>query len=471
MILMVAAPLWGQSGAATQLSGKISDPQGAAVPGATLSLLNLGTQNTREGFTDDQGSYLFVQLPPGTYQLKIEMPGFKTMIRERVVLQVNTPRTLDLTLELGEISEVVNVYSERISLNRTDATVGNPFEETQIKQLPLLTRNIVRLLTLQPGVTSSPDQEGQVAGGRNDQNNVTLDGADVNDQQTSGAFESVLPIPIDSVQEFRVTTVGTNANQGRSGGGQVSLVTKSGTQEWHGSLYEFHRNTVTAANSFFNNKAGVEREALIRNQYGFSIGGPIIKDRAFFFFNWEQRLDRSGQTQLRTIPTDAVINGNLVFKDNDGTVWTADKEAMKIVDPAGIGVSDAMLAYWSNFPRCGINERGGGCDPDEGPYDRGLSFTGFRFNAPLQRDDKAYVARFDFNITEDGNHTASWRGTLADNGRDTALSWFPGQGPRSQTLNNSRGFSANYTAVLSSTLTNSFTWGFTRQGFESTGIR
>lgn len=465
LTLATTPAAFGQAGTTSQLSGKVTDASGGVLPGAEIALINNATGVRRETVTDGGGRYVFAQVQPGSYQFRVELSGFKTLVEESVTLQVNTPATLNVVLEIGEITEVVSVSAEAEALNRTDASVGNAFTENQIRQLPLLTRNVVELLSLQPAV----NQSGEVAGGRNDQNAVTLDGVNVNDQQSPGAFESVLPIPLDSVQEFRVTTVGLNSNLGRSGGGQVALVTKSGTNAWHGSVYEFHRNTATAANSFFNNQAGIDRENLIRNQFGFTVGGPIVKNRAFFFVNFENRLDRSAASQSRVIPTTAVKNGNLIFRDTSGTLRTYNQTDLQQVDPAVIGVAPAMLQYWSSVPDCAPMQSTDGCDPNQG-LDRGLSFTGFRFNAPFQRDDKAYVARFDFNINEEGTHTVSWRGTLADNGRDNQLAQFPGQGARSELLNNSRGFSANYTAVLSPTLTSNFTWGFTRQGIEQSGI-
>jgi hypothetical protein len=196
-------------------------------------------------------------------------------------------------MELGQVTETVNVSAEVAAVNTQNATMGSPFTETQVRQLPLQTRNVVELLALQPGVTST----GQVIGAKADQNNVTLDGVDVNDSQGANGFNAVLPIPLDSVQEFRTTVAGQGADQGRSAGGQVSIATKSGSNAFHGSLYEFHRNVKTAANNWFSNRAGIARENLIRNQYGASLGGPIIKNRAFFFLNWEDRKDRSASAR------------------------------------------------------------------------------------------------------------------------------------------------------------------------------
>ena len=196
--------------------------------------------------------------------------------------------------------------AEALAINTQNASVGNPFTENQIKGLPLQTRNVVALLSLQPGV--APD--GQVLGAKPDQNNVTLDGVDVNDNEGNSGFNAVLPVPLDSVQEFRTTVAGQGADQGRSAGGQVSLVTKGGSNQFHGSLYEYMRNTYTAANSWFNNRAGVARTPLVRNQYGASLGGRLIRNRAFFFFNWEDRKDRSGSVVTRTVPSETYQAGH-----------------------------------------------------------------------------------------------------------------------------------------------------------------
>jgi hypothetical protein len=288
----------------TSLRGTVSDPSAAVIPQAMVTLQDPATGFKRQILTGADGVYQFLQVTPGTYQLVVEKPGFSTLTRDGVQLLVNTPSTTDLTMVIGKIGDVVNVMSEAPLLNTTDASIGNAFSERQVRQLPLETRNVVELLSLQPGVTPS----GEVLGARRDQNNIMLDGADVNNNQNSGlvqqnpttgvtyqgvngnnatsnsGFNAVLPIPLDSVMEFRVTVGGEGPNQGRSSGGQVALITKSGSNQFHGSLYEYNRNTLTAANTWFNNRSGVPREPLIRNQFGASAGGKVVRDRLFYFF-------------------------------------------------------------------------------------------------------------------------------------------------------------------------------------------
>ncbi|MBS1833332.1 MAG: DUF2012 domain-containing protein [Acidobacteria bacterium] len=452
----------------SSIQGAVTDSQNAIVPNAMVTLTNSATSASRKTVSAD-GSYQFAQVPPGNYKLEAQSPGFRTFQAD-VVLQINVPSTLDVKLEIGQVTEVIHVEEVAAPINTQNATIGNPFTETQVRQLPLQTRNVVELLSLQPGVTAT----GEVLGARRDQNNVTLDGVDVNDNQDSGVtsnnqnaqaagaqgLTSALPVPLDSVQEFRVTIAGQGADQGRSSGGQVTLVTKSGSNQFHGSLYEFHRNVKTAANDWFSNRSGLARENLIRNQYGASLGGRIVRDKAFFFLNWEERKDRSAAAQSRNVPTETLKQGIVQFRQNDGTIGSINPSEVKAVDPLGIGVNTAMMNILKQYPVA--NDLAGGSD-------RGLNFGLYRFNAPLTRNDRAYVAKFDFNVTE--KQSFMIRGTLADNKRDDTanLAQFPGQDAASKIVDNSRGLSARHQYVFSPSLVNVFNFGYTRLGIYKTG--
>ena len=460
----------------TSLRGEVTDTGGAVVPGAVVSILNSQTSFTRQTVSDGTGQYQFLQIPPGDYSVKVEQKGFRIATRNNVVLQVNTPATVNVTIEPGAITETVNVMAEAPALNTVDASVGNAFTEMQVRQLPLLTRNVVELLSLQPGVT----QSGEVLGAKRDQNNITLDGVDANDNQTSGianvsgsnpsngsnangvpgtaGFNAALPVPLDSVEQFRVTVSGAGANQGRSSGGQVTLLTKSGSNNFHGSLYEYNRNTAMAANDWFSNRAGIARQPLVRNQFGASVGGRIIRDKLFFFANWENRIDASGQAVTRTVPSNTLRQGLLSFKTSDGKVMQLSPAEVKAVDPLGLGASADLISLMQKYPV--------GNDPLAGA-DKGLNFSGFRFNAPFQENDKAYVAKLDYVLS--ANQTLAVRGTLADNSQDAIVAQFPGQAPAAKLLNNSRGISANYNAVIKSNLVNTFIFGLTRIGLNQAG--
>ncbi len=455
--LLLPAAAFGQS---SSLRGTVSDAQGALIPGVVVSATNLDTSAMRSAISDEMGAYVFAQLPPGMYKIQAELPGFNTFSAQ-VRLQIDTPATLSIKMEVGAVTETVNVTGEAAAINTENATIGNPFTETQVRNLPLQTRNVVELLSLQPGVTPT----GEVIGAKRDQNNVTLDGVDINDNQidttTNAGFKAALPVPLDSVQEFRTTVAGQGADQGRSSGGQVSLVTRSGSNTFHGSAYEYMRNKVTAANNWFNNRAGIAREPLIRNQYGASFGGRIIRNRAFFFLNWEDRKDRSAVATARTVPSELYKQGIIQFRQSNGTIGVVTPDQIKVIDPLHIGISPLQIKMLNQYPA--------GNDP-AGGTDKGLNFSSFRFNAPQSRNDRAYVAKLDFNLDPAGKHTLMLRGTLADNAQDNTVAQFPGQPPASVALDRSKGLAGRYTYVITPTKINVFSFGYTRLNIVQSGV-
>ena len=474
--LLCATILFGQ--VTTSLRGTVTDSQGAVVSDAIVTLADPGTGFTRNATSTASGEYQFSQVPPGTYSVTVKKPGFAVSVNHDVKLEVNTPATLDCHIDLGSVATTVEVQETVSAVNTVDGSVGNPFQEKQIKDLPLQTRNVVELLSIQPGVT----QTGEVLGARRDQNNITLDGVDVNNNQNSGiavaqtngsasvgkpgsagntpGFNAAIPVPLDSVEEFRVTVAGQGAEEGRSSGGQVTLITKSGTNTVHGTLYEYNRNTLLAANDFFNNENGVPRAALVRNQFGVSLGGPIIKDRVFLFGNWERRIDASSQPQTVTVPSQALRNGNLTVALSDGSTAVLNQADVAAIDPLHIGYSAAMKQYLNGFPI--------GNAPSLS-IDNGLNFNGLRFNTPLDLDQSAYVAKLDINIDQARKHTLSVRGTLNSGATDTVGAQFPGQSPTQLLLDNSRGLSANYTYVIRPDMVNALTFGITRLGLNNSG--
>src|SRR5262249_28619046 len=320
------------------LRGTVLDPSDSVVAQATVLLENTESNIKRQVNTSAQGDYQFAALPPGTYVLSVTAPGFERYRQTGLQLLVNTPATANVHLKLGRATEVVSVTSEAPILNTVDASLGNSFDQNQVRQIPLEGRNVPDLLSLQAGVAytgNRPDidknqdtRNGSVNGSRSDQSNITLDGVDVNDQSSGYAFTSVLPTTLDSVQEFRVTTTNYNADQGTGSGAQVALVTKSGTNNFHGSLYEYTRNTITSANDYFVKGAEIANgqpnvpNKLIRNIFGASFGGPMRKDRLFFFANYEGTRQREEESTVRTIPTPTLCQGILRYNDVTGGVTT-----------------------------------------------------------------------------------------------------------------------------------------------------
>lgn len=471
----------------SSLRGTVTDPSGSALPGATVVLANPESKITRTATTGGLGDYRFLALPPGTYTLTVSATGFARYEQTGIQLLVNTPATANVQLKIGRANESVTVSSEAPVLNLVDASIGNPFDETQVKELPLDGRNVPDLLSLQPGVTyigngshlddrKVKDQDtrnGAVNGARSDQSNITLDGVDVNDQSNGYAFTSVLPITQDSVQEFRVTTSNYNAEQGTGSGAQVSLITKSGTNSFHGSLYEFHRNTITSANDYFTKTAELNSDPvepnvpnkLIRNVFGVRVGGPIQKNRLFFFANYEGKRRREEESTVRAIPTPSLCAGNINYLDATGHLVTITPPQLQSLDPLGIGINPAI----ENASHTGYFDKTfctGQFQTNDTSVGDGLNYSGFRFRAPIRDDNNVFIAKIDYHLTANGKHTLFWRGSLQNefNPQDPFL---PGSPPEFAVTDHSKGFAVGYTAVVSPTVVNTLHWGFTRQ---STGI-
>ena len=234
----------------------------------------------------------------------------------------------------------------RLQVNTSDATLGNAISSQAIVDLPSYGRNVASLLQFEPGVTTG----GQVNGGKSDQANVTLDGVDVNDQNTRAAFTSVLRVTLDSTAEFRTTTTNANPDEGRSSGAQIALVTRSGSNTLHGSLYEYRRGSETAANAFFNNLSGVARPVLLLNIFGGSAGGPVKKNKLFYFINYEGSRSASASSTTRTVPSDLMRQGILQYLNTSGQVVQMNASQIQQLDPGHLGISAATQALFQLYP-------------------------------------------------------------------------------------------------------------------------
>ena len=489
VLILFAVTAFAQSGGTT-VRGVIKDPQGNLVSGATVTITDPSKNFTRTQQTNQDGAYVITAVPPGTYNLEVKAPGFKTASASGLVALVDTPTVRDVQLEIGAVSETVDVTAAaEAAINTSDATMGNSFERKRIVELPLNANNVVGLLSLQPGVSRS----GFVNGGRADQSNITLDGVDVNEQQdgldvvTDEAFASVLRVTRDSLQEFRVTTTNPNAEQGRSSGAQVSLVTRSGSNQWHGSLFETHRNTVTTANDFFNNAAGVERPQLLRNIFGGSVGGPIKKDRAFFFFTYEGFREATATSVVREVPLPTLGQGIVRFQTDSGAsdpgCPAGTPSGVECLTPAEINA--AYIAANGSTP--GINpqalavlaaaaQRYPANDTTVGD---GLNTSGFRFNARTPTELNTYIGRFDFNLTN--SQTLFIRGNY-QNDTVTRAVYFssdcsaPGDNiqcfpdtPPLTTWNHPKGLALGHVWTVNNAIVNRFNYGLTRASFTQNG--
>ncbi len=496
-----------QSGT-TSVRGTVSDNSGGVIANAKVTLTSASLAVTREAMTSATGAYDFLALQPGVYELKIELNGFKTYERKNLALLVNTPATVDVTLEVGTAAQTIEITAQTQTLNTVDATIGNAFSETQVKQLPLEGRNVPDLLTLQAGVMytgnrndvnrdagfGSDTRSGAVNGARSDQSNVTLDGVSVNDEG-GHAFTSVLPVTLDSVQEFRVTTTNANADQGSSGGAQVALVTKSGTNDFHGSLYEYHRNTYTSANDYFVKSTelqnGLPNQApkLIRNIFGGSVGGPVKKDRLFLFLNYEGTRRTEEASAISPVPSATLRDGIIQYAcapvlDSSGNVvqtaqqvcpgssvtgisgqnynvaagnFALSPQQLTQIDPLHLGPSSAAMTYLNTFPNSN--------SPNAGD---GLNYQGINFAAPISEKKNEYIGKLDYNLTRDAKHRLSLTGALR-NDANPGAPFLPGEAPSLSLVNYNKGLIANYSGVLKNSLINNFRYGFVRESVGKIG--
>src|SRR5712691_11540828 len=297
--------------------GIVSDRSAARLPGATVKVINVETAISRTMKSDEEGRYRAVNLEPGNYEVDAELIGFKTAVRRGIQLTVAAEAVVDLTLSVGEVTQQVVVTGEAPLVETTSAALSGLVDDKKIRDLPLNGRSFEQLAFLQPGVTPyyrgrhETDQgEGtkfSVSGSRVDSNSFLLDGTNINDQSnnTPGSAAGQL-LGVEMLREFRVLTGTYSAEYGRYSGGIITAVTKSGGNEFHGNLYEFHRNDNLDARNFFDRKSKPDDPRLPefkRNQFGATIGGPIVHDKTFFFGGYEGFRQRKGESRVAIVPS------------------------------------------------------------------------------------------------------------------------------------------------------------------------
>ena len=387
----------------SSMTGVVTDSSGAVIPGTVVTLLNPSTGMSFTQSTDGQGSYRFANVPPGPgYKVAFSHDGFSTMQVSDIALAVMNTRTQNVMLVPGNVETIqVSASSSAVTLDTTDASVGNNMSIDELNQLPVYDRTagISTLFTQQPGVDSF---QGAVTGARIDQTAVTLDGMDVNDLASAQTFLVVANAPVDSVEQFSGAVAGLVPSVGTGSGGQFQLVTKSGGNSFHGNINEYHRDTTTVANDWFNNLDGIPRAPLIRNQFGGSIGGPIRRDKMFFFFDLADSRIVESQASEPIVPLAAFRSGTLNYINNGSEcgdssrlntqpncITTLTSSQLAALDPAGIGFSQDVLRYInSRYPQANDLSQGDG-----------VNTGGYRFTTRTPDNQITYVGRVDYNLS------------------------------------------------------------------------
>jgi hypothetical protein len=441
------------------MAGTVTDSSGAAIPNATITLTNASTAVKYTQTSSATGVYRFTNIPPGAgYVATFTAKGFGEFTVKDITLLVASVRTQNAALNVGAAVSTVEVTASNaeVTLDTTDATVGNDISVESLDSLPVQQRrDPTALFSLQPGVTL----DGSVAGARTDQNYVTLDGLDVtefangNQSQTgSGVSQGLDGIivghaPIDSVEQFHAGVAGNTADTGAAGGGQFQLITRGGTNHFHGNLNEYHRDPSLVANSWFSNNASpiIPRNHLIQNQFGGNVGGPILRDKAFFFFNYDNSRIIRSVVEQRYVPTDTFRAGKIYYCTNP-TCTTTDfttPAQVKTIDPQNIGEDTALLTLFNGrFPHSNSSAVGDG-----------RNTSGFAFNAPDNDNLAVYVTRLDYNIND--RMKAYARFTIADENAIETPIQFPGDQADSEAyLDRSYAFVVGHNWIIGSNMTN-----------------
>jgi len=389
------------------LTGTVTDTTGALLQGTTVTLTNPLIGFSASQLTDATGGYHFVKLPVGSgFEAVYSHDGFSAAKVSDITLSLGITRTQNVKLALGKSVETVEVSAKGdiVTINTTDASIGNNIDVTELNDLPIYDRSngITTLFTMQAGVDATSTA---VTGSRVDQTTVSVDGLDVKDIAAGDGFSVAATAPVDSVAQFTGNVAGLNSDTGTGAGGQFKLATKGGTNKFHGNLNEYHRDTSTVANTWFNNFTGVARAALIQNQFGADIGGPIKRDKLFFYFDWaDSRIIQSG-TAERIVPLDGFRNGNVNYVNNGtgcssssrlntaaGCISAVSKASLASYDPAGIGLNTALNTFiTTRYPHAN--------DASYASAD-GVNTGGYRFTYPSPDTRHTYVAKIDYNLSE-----------------------------------------------------------------------
>ncbi|MCI0664020.1 MAG: Plug and carboxypeptidase regulatory-like domain-containing protein, partial [Acidobacteria bacterium] len=413
-MLLLSTSVLGQA-TRGKLSGLINDQTGAAVPAAKVTAKHVTTNELFQTTTDAQGAYVFPSLPLGQYSVTIEAPGFKRMEAQGVTLEVGIPASVNGTLEVGQVSDAVEVSGSQEVINTTSPTLTNVVNTRQVKDLPLLGRNVLDLARLQPGVavTGTDTRNASVGGLRGPGTYVTQDGINAMDNfvKTSSFFAISAP-SLDSIQEFSLTTGTVGSDAGR-GVAQVTMVTKNGTNEFHGRLFYQHRNDALNANTFFNNATidtttgkSLPKPTLRQHFAGFNLGGPVVvpkvydgHDKSFWFFAYEAFRENFQVTRNRTVLTSDARTGIFRYQGRNAA-GSATSETVNLLGATGIGnvqnLNSITSAQLNAMPL-----------PNNTLVGDGLNTAGYRVNVSGTDPNDKYVGRFDqqlFNSSRFGSH-------------------------------------------------------------------
>ncbi len=502
--LLLAGPALRAQVSTSRIEGTVVDQTGALIPGAAVTATSEEQGTTYQARTTTAGSYTLPDLPVGSYTITVEAPGFKKWVSARNVLSVGEPLVVNAKLEVGAVTSTVQVESTFQRLETTNATMGDVVTHREVVELPLNGRNPLSLITLEPGLVqrtnSSAGSGTHVFGSRDRAHNVTVDGIDANESSVPNPQSNILRLNPDNVQEYRVVTHNATPEYGRNSGANVAIATRSGTNSFHGDVFWFHRNTALNANEWFNNAGGQSRPVLLLHQFGADVGGPIKKDKTFFFASYQgNRISQTepisaafktpsvytataqsglfrfvrgtinvgGQTFTRNSPLLVDASGNLKpgVPLCTGTVTNNCVDSYNIAnkanDPLAIGLDPKIEVLLGTFPL-----------PNSFSIGDGLNTGGFLWNPPSRFTGPFNMVRIDHNFNQNNNffgrfNWSDYDATRGDflNGRPMV---FPGFPPMGEVFRANQNLALSYRHAFSPNLVNEFTTGFNRFRFQFT---
>jgi hypothetical protein len=494
----------------SSITGIVTDSSGAVVANAKVDAKNEDTGVVFEQSTTSAGTYTFPSLTPGRYSITVTMSGFQKFTSEHNVLTVGAPLVVDVTLAVGTIGQTVEVVESNYQrLETSNATVSDIMDTKQVQDLPLNGRNPLNLLTLEPGVvqrtTNGAGSGTHVFGSRDRSHNVTIDGIDANESTVPNPQSNIQRLNPDNVQEFRTITLGATAEEGRNSGANVIVATRGGSNALHGSVFYFNRNTVYNANEWFNNYEGRNRPDLKLHEYGFAVGGPIIKNKTFFFGSFQNNLIKQtepisatnvgvaqfgaptvysslarsgifrfvrgsinvgGQTVTANSPLLVDASGNLkpgVPVCNGATITGNCVDSYNIFanDPQGIGGDPSVLSLMNSLPAANAFNLGDG-----------LNQAGFNWNPPSEFKGPNYYVRVDHTFSPNDNIFVRWLQNNFDTKQGDFLNArpqvYPGFPPLGEVNRLGKNLAISYRHNFSPDLVNEFTAGLNRFRFQFT---
>lgn len=495
---VVLLATWGLAQTSTtELSGAIYDTSGALLPGVAVTAVNEATGITLKQISNSAGAYSFPSVAVGKYTLTVERTGFKTARRVGITLAVGTPIREDVSLVLGDTREVINVEAVAEAINTTTATLGNVVERQAVATLPLNGRNPLNLVVLEPGVTQRSGTGINVNGLRAQAGNVTIDGIEANEASNPTPTNNVFRINPDNVEEFKVTTSNPTPEEGKNSALNISIATRSGTNQLHGSAIEYFRNTTLNSNEFYANAQGAPRASLKSNQYGFDVGGPIRKNRTFFYGAWQgqkvnlsQAIDKAFG-RLPNVYTPQALSGVFRYLVSDpanpltlnGARITANSSALINADgslaagvrncgsstdlncvrsydifandPTRAGGDPAVLSLLKSYPRPNAYNSGDG-----------LNVAGYLWQAPSAVRGPRNLLRMDHAVNSRNSvfFRAMWatEQQLKGDLLNSRPAIFPGFPPRGEVLRPAKNFAFSWRAMVSPSMVNELTLGYAR---------